>query len=116
MKWNSSMFSPARTSRAILMRNGQLARYSVALELNIRAPVTAARQKLVQVIGRTSLDSWLTERLREATLSSRRSTMAMVPTTITRAKTWTVSMVGKAQVEAEMKLPTAVFWSHSLKD
>jgi|SRR6185437_12092564 hypothetical protein len=110
------MFSPARASSAILMRNGQLARYSTALELNIRPPLTAARQKAVQVIGRTSFESWLTERLREATLSRRRSTMAMVPTTITRANTWTVSMVGKAQVETEMKLPTALFWSHSQKD
>ncbi len=103
------MLRPARSNSPIFRRNGQLARYSVALELNIRPPVMAARPKLVQVIGRTSLESWLTERLREATLSRRRSTMAMVPTTTTRAKTWTVSIVGKAQVEAEMKLPTAVF-------
>jgi hypothetical protein len=90
-----SMFTPAKTSSSILSWNGRSVAYLLAAEMNIKAPASAAMRKHAQVQGRTSSVTSVTGRLVHERPSSRKSTIAMDPTTMAMAMTWMVSMVGK---------------------
>src|SRR5471032_1314134 len=65
-----------------------------------------------QVKGSTSAIRRLTVRSREATPNSRRSTIEIVPTTSTIARTWTDSIHGKMISFSLIVVATAVACSH----
>src|SRR5216683_2843937 len=73
--------------------------------MNINVPNTAATTQAVQVQGSTSLESRETALLREAIPSKRKSIIAIEPTTMVRAMTCRVSMIGShSSVETTAKI------------
>ncbi len=105
------MFSPASASSAILARKNGFSKYTRALVMNIRAPVTAVRAKAAQVSFSMSCDTRLKARSLDATLRMRRSTIMIVPNTRVRPITCTASSVGKISSELRMAAARPEFCS-----
>src|SRR5262249_51195917 len=80
------MLIPASTMSDILIQNVVFTKYSAARLMNRSTPAITASTKAAQVNGRTCLDSSAKGRLVEASPSSRKSTIAIVPITIETAK------------------------------
>src|SRR5690606_10768995 len=74
--------------------------------MNSRPPVIAAKAKAPQVHGSVSFARSETRWPRLATPISRRSTIAIVPITVTRANTWSVSIVGNIHVDSAIVMPS----------
>src|SRR6185436_18605666 len=106
------MLRPASRMRIIFTSKNAIDRYTIGFETNRRRPKTVATTKLAQVQGSISFCTSVTGRLRATKPASRRSNLAMEPTTSTIAATWMVSNIGNNHTESRMDSASDVSFIH----
>src|SRR6266852_1428141 len=102
------MFMPASASSTIFPTKKKLCAYSVAFDENSKPPVNAAMAKAIDVQGKSSRVRRPTARSTEASPNRRRSTIEIVPTTVTIASTCTDSIQGNSDSFSRISVATPV--------